>query len=480
MAYIGKTPVIGNFVKLDSITVVNGQAAYTMQNGGSNFTDYESVNQFLVSLNGTIQAPTDSFTVSGSTLTFASNLSTGDVIDFIMVFGNSLSAGTPTDATVTTAKLADSAVTAAKITDSTITSGKLASGVVQNQSAFKNIIINGDMSIAQRGTSQASITDDGYYTVDRFKTFNDTLGTWTQSQSTDVPSGQGFATSLKMDCTTADASPASGDRLGIRQQFEGQNLQYLKFGTSSAESLTLSFWVKSNKTGTYIAELYGVTDNRQISKSYTISSADTWEKKTITFDGDTGGTYNNDISNELIVSWFLGAGSNYTSGTLSTTWGAKTDADRAVGQVNLGDSTSNEWYITGVQLEAGTSASDFEFLPHDVNLQRCRRYCQTLVNTGQTYEPIGIGYVYNTSNFHVNTFLNPIMRTAPTISFASGTYYYVQQGGGDVGSNSLTLNQSSPQSFLMTVSGGTYSSAGTSGILFANNSSASVIYLAEL
>jgi hypothetical protein len=105
MAYIGKSPIIGNFVKLDAITAVNGQAAYTMQNGGANFTDYETVNQFLVSLNGTIQAPTDSFTVSGSTLTFASNLSTGDVIDFIIVFGNSLSAGTPTDGTVTAAKL---------------------------------------------------------------------------------------------------------------------------------------------------------------------------------------------------------------------------------------------------------------------------------------------------------------------------------------------------------------------------------------
>ena len=92
MTYIGKTPVIGNFVKLDAITAVNGQAAYTMQNGGSNFTDYESVNQFLVSLNGTIQAPTDSFTVSGSTLTFASNLSTGDVIDFVMCFGKCLTA----------------------------------------------------------------------------------------------------------------------------------------------------------------------------------------------------------------------------------------------------------------------------------------------------------------------------------------------------------------------------------------------------
>jgi len=115
MAYIGKTPVLGNFVKLDAITVVNGQAAYTMQNGGVNFTDYTTVNQFLVSLNGTIQAATDSFTVSGSTITFASNLSTGDVIDFIIVFGNSLSAGTVSDSAITTAKLADSSVTAAKL-----------------------------------------------------------------------------------------------------------------------------------------------------------------------------------------------------------------------------------------------------------------------------------------------------------------------------------------------------------------------------
>ena len=105
MAYIGKTPVIGNFVKLDSITVVNGQAAYTMQNGGVNFTSYDNVNQFLVSLNGVLQAPTDSFTVSGSTLTFASNLSTGDVIDFVLVLGNSLDIGTPSDNTVTAAKL---------------------------------------------------------------------------------------------------------------------------------------------------------------------------------------------------------------------------------------------------------------------------------------------------------------------------------------------------------------------------------------
>jgi len=120
MAYIGKTPVLGNFVKLDAISVVNGQAAYTMQNGSVNFTSYDNVNQFLVSLNGILQSPTDSFTVSGSTLTFASNLSTGDVIDFVMVLGNTLDVGTPSDNTVTTAKLASTSVTAAKLNNDII------------------------------------------------------------------------------------------------------------------------------------------------------------------------------------------------------------------------------------------------------------------------------------------------------------------------------------------------------------------------
>ena len=243
MAYIGKEPIVGNFQVCDAISVVNGQAAYTMQVSSTNVVP-ESANHMLVSLNGILQKPNSSFTVSGSTITFASNLATGDVIDFIMVFGNSLSAGTPTDATVTTAKLADSAVTAAKITDATITAAKLASGTVQNQSAFKNIIINGDMSIAQRGTSQASITSSGYYTIDRIRTAINNGGTWTQSQSTEVPTGQGFATSIKMDCTTADTSLASGDFLHLQFPIEAQYLQYLKYGTSSAETLTLSFWVR--------------------------------------------------------------------------------------------------------------------------------------------------------------------------------------------------------------------------------------------
>ena len=245
---------------------------------------------------------------------------------------------------------------------------------LDNNINFRNIIINGGMDLAQRSTSVSGITSDGYNTIDRMRTACTTMGTWTQSQSTDVPSGQGFAKSLKMDCTTADASPAAGDRIMVRQYIEGQNLQYLKKGTSSAESLTLSFWVKSNKTGTYIAEIYDTDNARHINKSYTIDSASTWEKKTITFEGDTTGTINNDNGDSFHFGFWLGAGSNYTSGTLQTSWGPNAASNRAVGNVNLADSTSNEWYITGIQLEAGQTASEFEFLPYDVNLTRCQRY----------------------------------------------------------------------------------------------------------
>ncbi len=253
---------------------------------------------------------------------------------------------------------------------------------IDNNINFRNIIINGDMSIAQRGTSATGLGngDSGYHTVDRFNFFEggDNSSEFTMSQSTDVPTGQGFATSVKFDCTTADASPGSGDNYRFRQLIEGQNLQYLKKGTSSAESTTLSFWVKSTKTGTYICELYDLVNNRQISKSYTISSASTWEKKTLTFAGDTTGTLTNNNTSCFGVHFYLLAGSDYTSGTLSTTWTASTTANRAVGQVNLADSTSNDWYVTGVQLEAGQTASEFEFLPHDVNKNRCLRYFQDL------------------------------------------------------------------------------------------------------
>jgi len=245
--------------------------------------------------------------------------------------------------------------------------------IVNGNIVNKNLIINGGMNVWQRSTS-VSVSTDIYSTVDRWKTRVSGLGAFTISRSTDVPSAQGFGYSLKLDCTTADASPAAGDFLQIQQIIEGQNLQHLLKGTSNAKAITMSFWVKSNKTGTYIASLYDGDNTRRISKSYTIDSASTWEKKTITFPGDTSGTLDNDNGASLWVQWWLGAGSNFTSGTLATSWESNTSANAAVGIVNLADSTSNELYITGCQLEVGENASGFEFEPYETVLRKCQRY----------------------------------------------------------------------------------------------------------
>ena len=312
---------------------------------------------------------------------------------------------------------------------------------------FRNIIINGDMSIAQRGTSFAAVNDDDY-TLDRFK--YDISGTdvyqFTISQDTDVPTGQGFAKSMKFDCTTADASLDSDNFAIIHTKIEGQNLQYLKKGTANAESTTLSFWVKSNKTGTYIAELQDEDNNRVICKSYTVSSSSTWEKKTITFAGDTTGAFDNDNGSSLRVNFWLLAGTGFSSGTLATSWETRNNVDRAVGQVNIADSTSNEWYITGVQLEAGTTASDFEFLPIDVNLQRCQRYYQKsydLDTTPGTATDNGVYWTGGSSDSGSNVSFLPsfktTMRVAPTVTGyardgTSGQGSYFRSGASGNGS----------------------------------------------
>jgi len=337
--------------------------------------------------------------------------------------------------------------------------------VALNTVGSKNIVINGDISIAQRSTSTASVTGDGYHTVDRFDTSIITMGAFTQSQDTDVPTGQGFAKSLKMDCTTADAAPAAGDRIFIRTMFEGQNLQYLKKGTSNATSLTLSFWVKSNKTGTYTTELYDNDNTRQISKTYTIDSASTWEKKTITFAGDTTGALDNDNAASLQLVFWLGAGTNYTSGTLSTTWTSSTTANRvSSSQVNIADNTSNEWFITGVQLEAGTTASDFEFLPYDVNLERCQRYFYKWVSgAGQTYSNLAHNIVNDKS---YGVFVLPVlMRANPTLTTnGTASHYGSWQGGSQLTCSVVpAIDLSHPQTpFLFwTYSGTPLTVAGT-------------------
>jgi hypothetical protein len=347
----------------------------------------------------------------------------------------------PAQVPLTSADIADSIITSAKIVDGTIVNSDISttSAITLNKLSgnpnFRNIVINGDMQIAQRSTSVASITGDGYYTLDRFSLALSSLGTWTMSQSTDVPSGYGFANSLKLDCTTADASPSASDAMYLQTVFEGQNLQYLKKGTANALPLTLSFWVKSTKTGTFIVELFDSNNTRQISKSYTANTTNTWEFKTITFSGDTTGAFTNNNGASLYLVFWLGAGSNFTSGTLNTSWASNTNANRAVGQVNCADSTSNDFLITGVQLEAGTSATDFEFLPYDVDLARCQRYFKKL----QTYS--FDGYAGASGQFMYILFqLDPPMRASPTVTAGSN-------GGGTSNASAISAIESSTIGF---------------------------------
>jgi len=249
-------------------------------------------------------------------------------------------------------------------------------------SSNTNVVINGAMQVAQRGTSTASITAGGYYTADRWRLGISSIGTWTQSLENDAPTGSGFRKSVKMLCTTADASPAASDTVGLAQRIEGQNLQQFLKGTSSAKQFSLSFWVKSNVTGTYIAELLDVDNSRRVSASYSVSASATWEKKTITFPADTTGAFDNDNAVSLEVFFHLGAGTNITSGSpLQTTWGTGTTT-RATGQTNLAAATNNYWQITGVQLEAGSVATPFEFEDIGTTLAKCQRYYETSYNDG--------------------------------------------------------------------------------------------------
>ena len=322
----------------------------------------------------------------------------------------------------------------------------------------KNLLYNGAMQVAQRGTSTASITTNGYYTADRWFANPNALGTWTQTVENDAPTGSGFQKSLKMLCTTADASPASGDFFVMQQLLEGQDVQRIAKGTSSAQQLTLSFWVKSNVTGTFIAALYDPGNNRTVSATYAISASATWEKKTITFPADTTGTIANTNAAGLNVNFWLAAGSGFTSGTLNTTWATYANANVYVGGTNLAAATNNYWQITGVQLEVGPVATSFEFKSFGQELRECQRYFQSFGGTG-TYEYIGSGVCASATVAYCGVELITPMRAAPTISTAG--YTNVNQFTLDAGSTNyrltaLSLNVASTQKVRVnaTVAGG--------------------------
>tara|TARA_R100001509_G_scaffold157507_1_gene121679 strand:+ start:1180 stop:2226 length:1047 start_codon:yes stop_codon:yes gene_type:complete len=296
----------------------------------------------------------------------------------------------------------------------------------------RNIIINGAMNVAQRATSETGLgASSKYSTVDRFNhAFDATAGRLTSSQ---VASGlNGFGNALKLDCTTADTSVAAGELFIIQQRIEGQDLQQLKKGTSDAEQVTLSFYAKVVGSSTdIVVELEDADNSRHVAKLFTLTTS--WARYTYTFPADTTGALDDDNASSFLVNFWLHAGSTYNSGTLATSWASKTEANRAVGADSFFSSTDNELFLTGVQLEVGSTATPFEHRSFGEEKELCYRYYEegdfsmrasgTVIRTGQSY------IVAKRANATVNVYFDSSKATAGTINVGNSNNSGWAEGG---------------------------------------------------
>ena len=281
----------------------------------------------------------------------------------------------------------------------------------------RNLVINGAMNVAQRGTSSTGLgASSGYFTCDRWLLAQSSAGRLTMSQDSSVPTGKGFANSLKLDCTTADTSIASSEFLQIVQKIEGQNLQSIGKGSSDAKPITVSFYVKANATFNFVCELNDLDNSRHISKLF--STTTDWVKHEITFPADTTGAFDNDNSASLNLTFWLHAGSTYSSGTLNTaSFASRTDANRAAGVSSFYSSTDNNFFITGVQLEVGQNPTSFEHEPFERTLAKCQRYYQE-IELASTYREV------NTAEYGDFFPFNTAMRAAPTGAVVTQFQYW--------------------------------------------------------
>ena len=382
----------------------------------------------------------------------------------------------------------------------TITNSGTANNFTSYRPNAQALIINGNMDVWQRGTGTVTTTGD-YVGVDRYKISEDTDGSYSTQRHT-MSNAEfnttGFGYALQADCTGTDASIGASQSAEITQKIEAQNLQLLQYGTSNAKNLTLAFWVKSSKTGTYcVAIRKRDTTSYDIPIEYSISSADTWEKKVINISPTAGstsfitssaGAIANDNGEGLFVTFCLAIGSNY-HGT-NNTWAAATKLSTS-NQVNWMDSTDNNFYLTGVQLEVGeyTSATipPFQHETYAENLIRCMRYFQTPVfnkdtqGTNEEYSVFGTGVYSSNSYFRCPRPLPVEMRINPSLISSSGTNYFFILAGANDDINDLAMFPDSNYKTAWVYNNDEASgTAGQAGILMANNASAYAWLNAEL
>nr|AOE13328.1 hypothetical protein [uncultured bacterium] len=320
----------------------------------------------------------------------------------------------------------------------------------------KNKIINGDMRVDQRdGTATINATGVTY-NVDRWLGRGvGSAGVFTLAQDTTSPAN--FTNSLKATVTTADSSIASGSSYRIQQMVEGYNMADLNWGTSDAQSVSLSFWVRSSQTGTFGGSVGNGDFNRFNVFSYTISSANTWEYKTVTIAGDTSGTWVTNNTLGLRLNFSLGAGSTLLASAGS--WGSSTK-EGVTGQTNVIATNSATFYVTGVQLEANTTATPFENLQYGTQLELCQRYYQQYGSSSVT--PIGAGVWFTTTQVLGLLTFPVIMRTAPTITTTGTGWIKAYRDGSSTATGSGFFDSIGNHSARFNMSG--WDVAGTAGM----------------
>ena len=400
---------------------------------------------------------------------------------------------------VTTAVIADDAVTGTQIENnptvagnltvagtSTLTGNATASGnvtvsgdlVPATPLSNRNLIINGGMQVWQRQTATTTAAS-GYSTVDRWAIYENSGATVTSEKHTmsvTELNTTGHRTALRLNCTVADTSVAATDYIFVRTWLEGQDLQQLQYGTANAKNITLSFWVKSDKTGVYSVALNKNSATRtQIPLEYTISSADTWEKKTITITPTMGstnliavaaGAIDNNTSGALAINFTLMVGDNNEA--TANTWAASSTAWGTNAQVNWANET-NDFYVTGVQLELGSNATPFEHRSFGDELRRCQRYYYVIADqrgagvgmagtqTGTSQNPSFANVsVYHTNLTYFHVGFPVMMRAAVTYEQTSGTNYYVYYASGNShGADGFVANNQTMTSVRLNNSNGT-------------------------
>jgi len=359
---------------------------------------------------------------------------------------------------------------------------------ITNNLSNRNLIINGAMQVAQRGTSFSAVQNT--FTLDRFKFKREsTAANFTMAQSTTSPDG--FANSLKMTVTAADTSTASNEFVMVRYNIEAQDLQSLGYGTASAKPLVLSFYVRSSLTGVYGVNCLQINNSNKIySQTYTINSANTWERKTISIPADTSGVINNDNGVGLQINFALVIGSSYKGSAVSSAYESYSN-DKFASQhgVNFASSTSNDWYLTGVQLEVDHTGSgkptDFEHRSFVQELLLCQRYYYEHANGSNAQSnnraAICSGGMYDSTNFFGVIQFPVKMRTRPSLVKTTGTGYYRVYGGNVAdGCNDAATQNWSDQAFVLNLYDSLSLTQGSGGWAETNNASALIAFNAEL